>query len=92
MTGSEVILAAEDALFTVVVISAPLMIVGTLVGVGLSLFQALTQMQEQSIVQTPKIIATFLALLATLPFMADVSHRQFLRMIAIILLPTNPRL
>ena len=90
MTGPEVIVAAEDALFTIVLISAPLMIVGTLVGIGISLFQALTQIQEQTLVQTPKIIATFITLLVALPFMANESHRQFLRMVASIAAPTNP--
>ena len=90
MTGPEVINAAADAIFTVVVISAPLMIVGTIVGVAVSLFQALTQIQEQTLIQTPKIVASFVTLVFALPFMAEVSHRQFLRMVAAIVVPTNP--
>lgn len=89
MTGPEVIYAAQDAIFTVVLISAPAMVVGTIIGVALSLVQALTQIQEQSLVQTPKIVATFLTLLFAFPFMADMSHRQFLRMIASIAAPAK---
>ncbi len=87
MTGAEVIASAEDALFTVVLVSAPLMVVGTIVGVLVSLFQALTQIQEQTLIYVPKIVATFVTLLVALPFMADVSHQQFLRMTARILAP-----
>lgn len=89
MNGLEVLAAAQDALMTIVVISAPLLIVGTLVGVGISLFQALTQIQEQTLIQTPKILATFLTFLIALPFMAETSHNQFLRMVAQISVPTN---
>ena len=54
MNGVEVLGAAHDALMTIVVISAPLLIVGTVVGVVVSPFQALTQIQEQTLIQTPK--------------------------------------
>ena len=86
MNGLEVLGAAQDALMTIVVISAPLLIVGTVVGLVVSLFQALTQIQEQTLIQTPKILATFLI---ALPFMAETSHNQFLRMVAQISAPTN---
>lgn len=87
MTGAEVIASAQDALFTVVLVSAPLMIVGTIVGVLVSLFQALTQIQEQTLIYVPKIVATFITLVLALPFMADISHQQFLRVTARILAP-----
>ncbi|EKS34499.1 flagellar biosynthetic protein FliQ [Afipia broomeae ATCC 49717] len=82
MTGTEVIEAARDAILTVVLISAPLLIAGTIVGVAVSLFQALTQIQEMTLTYVPKIIATFVVFLFALPFMADASHRQFLRVVA----------
>ncbi|MBR0965582.1 flagellar biosynthetic protein FliQ [Bradyrhizobium diazoefficiens] len=89
MTGAEVIDAARDALMTVALISAPLMIIGTIVGVLVSLFQALTQIQEQTLIYVPKIIATFLTLLIALPFMSDQTHRQFLRMMTQIMASAN---
>jgi len=89
MTGAEVIDAAKDALMTVALVSAPLMIIGTIVGVLVSLFQALTQIQEQTLIYVPKIVATFLTLLIALPFMSDLTHRQFLRMMAQIMASTN---
>lgn len=87
MTGAEVVDSAQDALFTVVAVSAPLMVVGTVVGVVVSLLQALTQIQEQTLIYVPKIVATFITLLIALPFMAQLSHQQFLRMVARILAP-----
>jgi flagellar biosynthesis protein FliQ len=61
-------------------VSAPLMLVGLIVGVAISLLQALTQIQEQTLVFVPKILAIFLALLLVLPFMADVLHSNFMRL------------
>jgi flagellar biosynthetic protein FliQ len=87
MTGAEVVGSAQDALFTVVAVSAPLMVMGTVVGVLVSLLQALTQIQEQTLIYVPKIVATFITLLIALPFMAQLSHQQFLRMVARILAP-----
>lgn len=87
MTGAEIVASTEDALFTIVLISAPLMVVGTVVGVAVSLFQAFTQIQEQTLIFVPKIVATFVTLLFGLPFMADLSHHQFLRIMARIVAP-----
>lgn len=89
MTGTEVIDAAKDALMTVALVSVPLMIIGTIVGVLVSLLQALTQIQEQTLIYVPKIVATFLTLLIALPFMSDLTHRQFLRMMAQIMASAN---
>jgi flagellar biosynthesis protein FliQ len=71
MTGPEVLDVARDTILTLVVVAAPVMLVGLAVGVIVSLFQALTQIQEATLVFVPKIIAIFLALLVALPFMAD---------------------
>ena len=82
MTGAETLDVAREAIWTIVVVSAPLMVVGLVVGVVVSLFQALTQIQEQTLVFVPKILAIFAALLIALPFMADVLHSNFLRIAA----------
>ena len=82
MTGPEVLDVARDAIVTLLLVAAPLMLVGLIVGVVVSLFQALTQIQETTLVFVPKILAIFLALLITLPFMADVLHASFLRITA----------
>jgi flagellar biosynthetic protein FliQ len=82
MTGPEVLDVARDAIVTLLLVAAPLMLVGLIVGVAVSLFQALTQIQETTLVFVPKILAIFLALLVALPFMADVLHSNFLRLTA----------
>jgi len=64
------------------IVAAPLMLVGLIVGVAVSLLQALTQIQESTLVFVPKILAIFLALLVALPFMADALHSNFLRIAA----------
>jgi len=82
VTGAEVLDLARDAIWTLVLVSAPLMLVGLVVGVIISLFQALTQIQEQTLVYVPKILAIFIAMLIALPFMADVLHGHMMRLAA----------
>jgi flagellar biosynthetic protein FliQ len=79
MTGPEVMDVARDAIVTLLLVAAPLMLVGLIVGVAVSLLQALTQIQETTLVFVPKILAIFLAMLVALPFMADALHSNFLR-------------
>jgi flagellar biosynthetic protein FliQ len=79
MTGAEVLDVARDAVWTIVVVSSPLMLAGLVVGVVISLLQALTQIQEQTLVFVPKILAIFLTLILALPFMADALHGHMMR-------------
>ena len=69
MTGSEVLDYAREAIWLMLAMAAPVMIVGLAVGVIVALFQALTQIQEMTLVFVPKIIAIFIALLVFLPLM-----------------------
>jgi flagellar biosynthetic protein FliQ len=69
MNGAEVLDIGRDAIWLAIQMAAPVLIVGLLVGVGIGLLQALTQVQEATLVAAPKIIAIFLALLVTLPLM-----------------------
>ncbi len=71
MTGPEVLDVARDGVWTLLIVASPVMLVGLGVGLVIALFQALTQIQEMTLVFVPKIIAMFLALLVTLPFMAQ---------------------
>ena len=82
MTGAEVLDVAKDSIFTLVVVSSPLMLVGLAVGVAISLFQALTQIQEMTLVFVPKILAIFAAMLLALPFMADALQSHMTRIAA----------
>jgi len=79
MTGPETLDVARNAIWTILLVSSPLMVVGLVVGVVVSLFQALTQIQEQTLAFVPKILAMFITLLLALPFMAEVMHGQMMR-------------
>ena len=69
MTGAEVLDIATDAIWTLIIVSLPMMLVGLVVGVVIALFQALTQIQEMTLVFVPKILAIFVTMLLTLPFL-----------------------
>ncbi|MEY3260052.1 MAG: flagellar biosynthesis protein FliQ [Pseudomonadota bacterium] len=81
MNGNEVIDVARDAIWLAIGMSAPIMIVGLVVGIGIGLFQALTQIQEATLVFAPKILAIFVAMLLFLPFMGALMG-DFMRKIA----------
>lgn len=53
----------RDALLVVLLVSAPLLGFALLIGVLISIFQAVTQIQEMTLTFVPKIIVTFLALI-----------------------------
>lgn len=71
MGGAEVLDLARTAIWVTIKIAAPVMLTGLAVGFVVSLFQALTQIQEQTLAFIPKILSIFVVLLLTLPFMAD---------------------
>jgi flagellar biosynthesis protein FliQ len=69
MAPPEVLDVARDAIWLTIAMSAPAMIVGLAVGLVIGLLQALTQVQEMTLVFVPKILAIFAALIIFLPFM-----------------------
>lgn len=71
MNAPEILDIARDGVWTLLVVASPVMLVGLGVGLIVALFQALTQIQEMTLVFVPKIIAMFLALLVALPFMGQ---------------------
>lgn len=72
MSSEFVIGLAGQAVFTVLKISAPMLGIGLLVGLIVSIFQATTQIQEQTLAFIPKIVAVFLALLVFGPWILNV--------------------
>jgi flagellar biosynthetic protein FliQ len=85
MTGAEVLDIATDGIWTLIIVSAPMMVVGLLVGVVVALFQALTQIQEQTLVFVPKIIAIFVTMLLTLPFVGATMGAYMTRVVDMII-------
>jgi flagellar biosynthesis protein FliQ len=82
MTGPEVLDVARDGIWTFFKVGMPIMIIGLVVGFIISLFQALTQIQEQTLVYVPKIVTTFLGLLFLMPFMSDALQSHMVRVAA----------
>ncbi|HEX3674732.1 MAG TPA: flagellar biosynthesis protein FliQ [Rhizomicrobium sp.] len=68
MSPADAIDFARQSIWVLLQISAPAMITALVVGLGIGLLQALTQVQEMTLVFVPKIIAIFLVLLIALPF------------------------
>ncbi|WP_448383039.1 flagellar biosynthesis protein FliQ [Desulfosoma sp.] len=64
MTQEFVIGLARQALETMLMVSLPVLLTSLVVGVLISLFQAVTQIQEMTLTFVPKIVITFLAILA----------------------------
>ena len=69
MSGYLVIQMAQEALRMVLLISAPMLGLGLLVGLAVSVFQATTSIQEQTLAFIPKIVAVFVAILIFGPWM-----------------------
>ena len=70
---------ARSSILILLQIIAPSMLTALVVGLGIGLLQAVTQIQEQTLVFVPKILAIFVTLLLALPFMADSLHAEMMR-------------
>ena len=81
MNGTEVLDVGRQAIWLVIQLAGPVLLVGLVVGVAVGLLQAVTQIQEQTLVFAPKIIAVFATLLIALPLMGALMS-GFMRQIA----------
>lgn len=72
MSEAFVVQLGRDALWTVLLVSAPMLGLGLLVGLVVSIFQATTQIQEQTLAFIPKIIAVLVAIVVFGPWMLGV--------------------
>lgn len=80
MTGTEALDVAREGIWVLIIVSAPMMIAGLVVGVVIALFQALTQIQEMTLVFVPKILAIFVVLLLSLPFIGATMSGYMIRL------------
>ena len=71
MTESDTHTILSDAFLTVLYAAGPIMAIALVVGLLIAFFQALTQIQEMTLVFVPKILAVFLSLLIFMPFMIN---------------------
>jgi len=72
MSQETVIYLAREALSVTLLVAAPILGIGMLVGIVVSLLQAITQIQEQTLTFVPKIIAVMVAILIFGPWMLTV--------------------
>lgn len=77
MSETFVLSVAKEAIFAALKISAPILIVSMVVGLLVSIFQAVTQIQEQTLTFVPKLIAIVVVLLLLGPWMLEIM-KQFI--------------
>ena len=87
MESAEIIDIAREGIWVLLKVGAPMMLTALVVGLAISLIQALTQVQESTLSFVPKMIAMLLVMLLALPFMLqsleDYGHRLFDRIATI---------
>lgn len=71
MTPEAFIDVMRETIYVLLLISAPPMLVALVIGLIISLFQALTQIQETTLTFVPKIVAMLLTLIIAMPFIVD---------------------
>ena len=69
MDTSDVIELSREAIWVTLVIGAPLLLTALVIGLIISLVQALTQIQEMTLAFVPKVVGMFVVFLLTMPFM-----------------------
>lgn len=63
MTVDEVTMIIREGLYTIIISSAPMLIVSLVVGLAISIFQTVTSIQEQTLTFVPKILSIFAVLM-----------------------------
>jgi flagellar biosynthetic protein FliQ len=71
MSPELVVSIAKDAIELTLYLSVPILGVGLVVGLAVSIFQAVTQIQEVTLTFVPKIVAVLISLLFFLPWMMN---------------------
>lgn len=68
ITEGQVLDIASDAIYTIITVSVPLLLISLIVGLIISIFQTVTSIQEQTLTFVPKIIAVFLGMILLGPW------------------------
>ncbi|HNY65722.1 MAG TPA: flagellar biosynthesis protein FliQ [Deltaproteobacteria bacterium] len=71
MTPEAVTVLMAEAIKITLMVGAPMLLVGLIVGLAISVFSAVTQIQEMTLTFVPKIVMVYLALLLSLPWMIE---------------------
>lgn len=65
-----IVMLGRDAMLTTLITAAPMLISGMVVGLSISVFQSVTQIQEITLTFVPKIVVVMIAFVLFLPWMA----------------------
>ena len=63
MTQGQVLDIARDALYTIIICAAPMLLISLVVGLTISIFQTVTSIQEQTLTFVPKILSVFVGMI-----------------------------
>ncbi|MCR5143990.1 MAG: flagellar biosynthesis protein FliQ [Lachnospiraceae bacterium] len=63
MTEGQVLDLARDAIYTIIVCAAPMLLISLVIGLVVSIFQTVTSIQEQTLTFVPKILGIFIGLI-----------------------------
>ncbi|MFT9494995.1 flagellar biosynthesis protein FliQ [Anaerosolibacter sp.] len=84
MSEGVIIELFQQAMFNVIILSAPMLLLGLVVGLAVSIFQATTQIQEATLAFVPKILAVLLAFIVFGPWLlataVDYTQELFLNL------------
>ena len=69
MNEADVLDIARESIIVTIKVGGPTMLLALLIGLGISLVQALTQIQEMTLTFIPKILVIFVSMLLFMPFM-----------------------
>jgi len=87
MNEVAVVEVGREALIVILKTAAPIMLAGLAIGLVIALFQALTTIQEMTLVFVPKILVVFIAIILFLPFMMttviEFGHSLFDRIVGL---------
>lgn len=83
MEAVDVVNVIRDGIKVLMIVSAPMMLTALVVGLSVSLLQALTQIQEMTLTFVPKIVSMLVVMMLTFPFMLqslqDFTNELFVR-------------
>lgn len=80
ITQGDVITITKEAIYTIIIAAAPLLLISLIIGLIISIFQTVTSIQEQTLTFVPKIVAVFVGIMIFGPWMLDVMSNFMTRL------------
>lgn len=80
ITQGDIIVIAKEAIYTIIVSAAPLLLISLVIGLVISIFQTVTSIQEQTLTFVPKILAVFIGIMLIGPWMLDILSNYMVRL------------